>query len=63
MALKISSPKIVHKTELEGIALNLNGPDDLGKAYGSMAENLNKRMPQVEVDRFLVQFDKALSDT
>ncbi|MDR3716401.1 MAG: acetate--CoA ligase family protein [Puia sp.] len=40
VALKIASPKVVHKTDMGGVALNLGNPEELRKAKQKILENL-----------------------
>jgi len=54
-ALKIESPKVIHKSEFGGVAINLNGKEDLQVAKETILSNL--RMNGIELDekdKFLV---------
>ena len=61
VALKIESHQIAHKTDVEGISLNLNGPSDLKAAYKDMMQEIKRRLPGVKIDGVLVQ-EMAESD-
>ena len=55
VVLKVSSPEITHKTEVGGVALDLKGRADLKKAYKSLRERIEKTMPQMDLEGFIVQ--------
>ena len=55
MALKTASPKIVHKTEMGGVILNLKGPDELKAAIQEMETRIRQQVPGAEKDGFIVQ--------
>ncbi|MBT8406496.1 MAG: acetate--CoA ligase family protein, partial [Deltaproteobacteria bacterium] len=54
VALKISSPDIVHKSDAGGVQLNLNTPAEVEKAYDEMLERVRKSFPQAQIDGVLV---------
>lgn len=55
VALKISSPDIVHKTEVEGVALGISNESELRACYRKITENVRKRAPKAKVTGFIVQ--------
>jgi acetyltransferase len=55
VALKIVSPDIIHKTEVGGVTLRLNGPDDLEAGYRRMQAVLKKNSPRVHLSGFMVE--------
>lgn len=55
VVLKIWSPQIVHKTDVGGVKLDLQGPDDVIDAFDLMMYRIPKKLPDVEVLGVLVQ--------
>lgn len=55
VALKILSPDISHKSDVGGVALNLETPVDLQKAGVAMRERCRNLVPQARIDGFTVQ--------
>ena len=54
VALKISSPDIVHKSDAGGVQLNLNTPAEVEKAYDEMLTKVQKSFPQAQIDGVLI---------
>jgi acetyltransferase len=54
VALKISSPDIVHKSDAGGVVLNLDTPEAVEKGYGQVVERVRKAFPQATIDGLLV---------
>jgi acetyltransferase len=54
VALKISSPDIVHKSDAGGVVLNLDTPEAVEKAYDQVVERVSKGFPQATIDGVLV---------
>jgi acetyltransferase len=55
VVLKIWSPQIVHKTDVGGVKLDLQSPDDVIDAFDLMMYRIPKKLPDVEVLGVLVQ--------
>ncbi len=55
VVLKVASPDILHKTDVGGVRLGLEGTDDVGRAFESITEGVKRRMPGVRVDGVFVQ--------
>ncbi|MEE8516522.1 MAG: acetate--CoA ligase family protein [Alphaproteobacteria bacterium] len=55
VALKIISPDISHKTEVDGVRLNLTCADGVAVAAASLAEALKRTAPGAGLSGFLVQ--------
>ena len=55
VALKIESPDILHKTEIEGILLNVNSEDDIRAGYDTLIDRAKTRMPEARLSGVLVQ--------
>jgi len=55
VTLKISSPDIVHKSDVGGIALNIPNADALRRACEEMVASVGKIMPAARLTGFLVQ--------
>jgi len=51
VALKITSSKIIHKTDVNGVEINLETEDQVDKAY----DHILKKNKKVKIDGFLVQ--------
>jgi acetyl coenzyme A synthetase (ADP forming)-like protein len=45
LAMKISSPDIVHKSDIGGVKLNLNSPQEVADAFELMMLRVNRRAP------------------
>ena len=55
VALKIVSPQIKHKTEMQGIKLNITDEAELSRAYEEILGNCRKNAPEAEIKGVLVQ--------
>ena len=54
VALKVSSPDIVHKSDAGGVQLNLDTPEAVEKAYGELLAKVKNSFPQAKIDGVLV---------
>ncbi len=54
VALKISSPDIVHKSDAGGVQLNLNTPEAVEKGYDELVARVKKAFPEAHIDGVLV---------
>ncbi len=55
VALKIQSPDILHKTNIGGVALNLETAEEIRTACGAMIENSRASFPDADLKGFLVE--------
>jgi acetyltransferase len=55
VALKILSPQVTHKTEVGGVALDLETPEAVRAAAGAMAGRLRQLRPEAQLEGFAVQ--------
>ncbi len=55
VALKLSSPDVVHKSDVGGVALDLVSPDAVREAARAMAERLARLVPAARLEGFVVQ--------
>lgn len=55
VALKILSPDILHKTDVGGVMLDLDGCEAVEKAAASMLEHVAQLLPEARIDGFTVQ--------
>ena len=55
VALKIRSPQLTHKTEIGGVALNLQGEENVRAEALRMLERVKKFKPDATIEGFLVQ--------
>ncbi|MEE9514713.1 MAG: acetate--CoA ligase family protein [Candidatus Brocadiales bacterium] len=55
VVLKVASPDILHKSDVRGIRLGLEGPDDVGRAFESIVAGVRRRIPGVHIDGVFVQ--------
>lgn len=55
VALKIQSPDITHKTEVEGVALNIQEGYALRSAYQRMIERVKRIKPETRIDGIVVE--------
>ena len=54
VALKVSSPDIVHKSDAGGVQLNLDTPEAVEKAYGELLTRVKNSCPLAKIDGVLV---------
>jgi acetyltransferase len=50
VAMKISSPDIVHKSDIGGVKLNLSNPEQVRDAFELMMLRISRRMPDARLD-------------
>ncbi len=55
VALKIFSPDITHKSDVGGVALDLDGPEAVQAAAEAMRARVVKAVPSAQLDGFVVQ--------
>ncbi|MBN2579809.1 MAG: acetate--CoA ligase family protein [Pirellulales bacterium] len=55
VVLRVVSPQIVHKSEVQGIALNLTGAESVREAFGRMQQHLRSAVPEAEIRGMLVR--------
>jgi acetyltransferase len=55
VVLKVHSPQITHKTEVDGVALDLSNDDDVRRAFERIVRTARKRRPDAEVQGVTVQ--------
>ncbi len=49
VVLKIASPKIVHKTDVGGVVLNLNSDEEVRQAYGDIMNRVSRYFPRTKI--------------
>lgn len=49
VVMKISSPHIIHKSDIGGIKINLQTPEEVKNAFDDMTTNIKKNMPEAEI--------------
>ncbi|MGD8371006.1 MAG: acetate--CoA ligase family protein [Syntrophobacterales bacterium] len=54
VALKISSPDIVHKSDAGGVQLNLDTPEAVEKSYHELLDRVSNAFPEAKIDGVLV---------
>jgi acetyltransferase len=54
VALKISSPDIVHKSDAGGVQLNLDTPEAVEKSYHELLDRVSHAFPEAKIDGVLV---------
>jgi acetyltransferase len=55
VALKIASPDVVHKSDVGGVVLNLEGAEIVQTAAEAMAERVRRSLPKARISGFVVQ--------
>ena len=55
LAMKISSPDIVHKSDVGGVILNIHSSDEAKKAFTDIIENVKGYRPDAQIDGVSVQ--------
>ena len=63
LALKIVSPDVLHKSDVGGVALWLNGPAAVREAAKRMAKRVETRLPGARIEGFAVQEMARLKDS
>ncbi len=52
---KVSSPDILHKTDVGGIRANLKTPEETKQAYADIMKNCSEKMPSAGINGVLIQ--------
>jgi len=55
VVLKISSPDIIHKTDVGGVLIDIGNEEELRNSYKKMIRNVKKKKPKARVDGVIVQ--------
>jgi acetyltransferase len=55
VVLKISSPDIIHKTDVDGVALNIENAEMLRATYRNLLESVAKKAPDARIEGITVQ--------
>jgi len=55
VVLKVYSPQVTHKTDVNGVMLNLKGEAELREAYRKIVKNVKKNVPSAEIQGVTVQ--------
>jgi acetyltransferase len=62
VALKILSPDIPHKSDVEGVVLKLEGAQQIERAAQAMLQRVRERAPEARIEGFSVQEMVAMPD-
>mgnify|MGYP000188544642 CR=1 FL=1 len=60
VVMKISSPDIAHKSDIDGVRLNISSPDEVKKTFDEMMENAKKGKPDARIEGISIQ--KMITD-
>jgi acyl-CoA synthetase (NDP forming) len=55
LVMKIVSPQIIHKTEVGGVVVGVNSPEDVEKEYGAMVERALKAVPDAQIKGVMLE--------
>jgi len=55
VVLKIVSPEIIHKTEVDGVVVNIQNEKQLYDAYNDILKNVKIKMPTARIDGLFIQ--------
>ena len=55
VALKVLSPDIAHKSDVEGVVLDIGGPEGLGERFAALLARVRTRVPNARETGVLVQ--------
>ncbi|UCD07629.1 MAG: acetate--CoA ligase family protein [Candidatus Aenigmatarchaeota archaeon] len=55
VVLKISSPDIIHKTDVGGVAIDIGNEEELRDAYRKMIRNVKRKKPRAKINGVVVQ--------
>jgi acetyltransferase len=53
--MKIASPDILHKSDVGGVALNIQDADSLRRAYAQMMERIKEEKPEARIEGVHIQ--------
>jgi acetyltransferase len=62
VVLKILSPSITHKTDVGGVALDLESPDEVRRAFDAIVDAARKKRPDAAIDGVTVQRMRSAAD-
>ncbi|MCG7840863.1 MAG: acetate--CoA ligase family protein, partial [Methanomassiliicoccales archaeon] len=55
VVMKVESPDIAHKTDVGGVVLNIDSPEEMARSYEIMLSNVREKMPRARVTGVSVQ--------
>nr|MDO8079805.1 acetate--CoA ligase family protein [Candidatus Freyarchaeota archaeon] len=55
VVMKVSSPQILHKTDIGGVIMNLETPEEVSNAYYTISSNVFRHFPQAQIYGISVQ--------
>ncbi len=55
VVMKVLSSDIVHKTDAGGVVLNIHSPEDAGRAYDLIIDNVKKYNPHAKIDGIVIE--------
>lgn len=55
VVLKISSPDIIHKTDVGGLLINLRNEEEVRAAFNKIMKDVKKKVPKARIHGMLVQ--------
>jgi acyl-CoA synthetase (NDP forming) len=55
VAMKIASPDVIHKSDMGGVKLNLNSPDQVRDAFDLMMLRIRERVPDADIEGAYVE--------
>ncbi len=55
VVLKIVSPQIIHKSDIGGVVVGLNTPEEVKEAFKQIIENAKRHVPGAQIEGVLVQ--------
>jgi acyl-CoA synthetase (NDP forming) len=58
VVLKIVSSEILHKTDINGVKLNIKNPGELKKSFDEIIKSIKQKAPKAKVEGVLVQKQK-----
>jgi len=49
LVMKIVSDDIIHKTDVDGVVLNINSPKEAGETFAKITEQVHRKMPEAKI--------------
>ena len=55
VVMKIVSPQVIHKTEVNGVRVNINSEDEVRQTYSNLISGTKEKVPEAKIDGVSVE--------